>query len=172
MSPEIAQRAAAGDGPAAERLARVVFVALVVACGAAFIVTQRLKHTPTAVQDFKLTPVFSPTPEGHIKEERISFKLARADAVTVTVLDSGEHTVATLARARRVPRYKQFSLRWNGREGPPRGYTVTVGPQGTTIVTPRNAGRGAPAGEYHVRVALREQNRSVISPRGFALVRK
>ena len=71
-------------------LARVVFAALVLACFAAFIITQRLKHTPTAVQSFKLTPIFSPNPTGHIKAERISFKLAKADEVTVTILDSSE----------------------------------------------------------------------------------
>ena len=49
-----------------DRLARAVFALLVVACFAAFFVTQRLKHTPTAVQAFKLTPFFSPTRAGHI----------------------------------------------------------------------------------------------------------
>lgn len=153
-------------------LARVVFALLLLACFAAFIVTQRLKHTPTAVQDFKRTPVFSPTPAGHIKEERISFKLARADRVTVTIVDSTERTVATLVRDRPVARYKQFALRWNGRTGTARGNTVAVGPTGTTIVTPVNTGSPAPEGEYHVRVTLREQNRSVLSPTGFTLVRK
>jgi hypothetical protein len=162
----------AADGPAVERLARIVFTLLVVACFAAFVITQRLKHTPTAVQDFKLTPFFSPTPAGHIKAERISFKLARADDVTVTIVNSSEDTVATLVRERPVVRYKQFSLRWDGRTGTARSYTVATGPRGTTIVTPVNSGAPAPAGEYHVRVALHEQNRTVISPNGFTLVRR
>ena len=51
----------AGDGRrgtrrTADPLARVVFALLVLACFAAFFLTQRLKHTPTAVQRFKLTP--------------------------------------------------------------------------------------------------------------------
>ena len=154
-------------------LARVVFGLLVLACFAAFAITQRLKHTPTAVQRFELTPVFSPTPAGHIKTESISFKLAHAERVTVTIVDSAEDTVATLVRDRPVVRYKQFSLRWNGRMGPARGYTVAGGPDGTTIVTPVLTGRGAPAGEYRVRVSLLgQQGRSVFSPRGFTLVRK
>jgi hypothetical protein len=160
------------DGPAVDRLAQVVFALLVLACFAAFIITQRLKHTPTAVQDFKLTPFFSPTPAGHIKAERISFKLARADDVTVTIINSSEDTVATLTRERPVVRYKQFALRWNGRMGTARSYTVATSPKGTTIVTPVNMGPPAPAGEYHVRVSLREQNRTVISPNGFTLVRR
>jgi hypothetical protein len=154
-------------------LARAVFAVLVLACFAAFIVTQRLKHTPTAVQRFQLTPVFSPAAAGHIKEEAISFKLAHAEAVTVTIIDSAGNTVATLVRDRPVARYKQFSLRWNGRVGTAHGYTVRGGVDGTTIVIPAIAGRPAPAGEYRVRVTLRDQhNRPVLSPRSFTLVRK
>ena len=148
-----------------------MFAALVLACLAAFVITQRLKHTPTAVQSFKLTPIFSPMPTGHIKAEQISFKLANAERVTVTILDSDERTVATLVRDRPVARYKQFSLRWNGREGTAYIKTVAAGPDGTTIVTPLNTGAPAPAGEYHVRVYLREQRRAVLSPTGFTLVR-
>ncbi len=134
-----------------DRLALLVFVLLVLACFAAFFVTQRLKHTPTAVQRFQLTPFFSPTPSGHIKQEHLSFKLSRADHVTVTIVNSAGATVATLARNRSVPRYKQFKLHWTG---------VTT------------AGGAAPAGEYRVRVSLREQHRSVYSPRNFTLVRR
>jgi hypothetical protein len=154
-----------------DALARAVFALLVLACFGAFILTQRLKHTPTPVQHFQLTPRFSPTPSGHIKQERISFKLARADAVTVTILDSAGDTVATLVRDRPVARYKQLSLRWNGRRGVPRGYTTLTTADGTTIVTPINTGSPAPAGEYRVHVTLREQHRTVPGPRNFTLVR-
>jgi hypothetical protein len=162
----------AGGGPAVEKLAQVVFALLVAACFAAFIVTQRLKHTPTPVQHFSLTPRFSPTPRGHIKEEQISFKLARADAVTVTILNSAGETVATLVRGRPVARYKQFSLRWNGRTGGPHGSTTVTAADGKTIVTPNNTGAPAPAGEYRVHVALRDQHRTVPGPRDFMLVRR
>jgi hypothetical protein len=138
----------------ADPLARWVFAALVIACFAAFFVTQRLKHTPTAVQSFHLTPVFSPAPTGHIKEERISFKLTQAEKVTVTVLDAKDNEVATLASARPVPRYKLFKLRWNGRLGAAGG------------------GSPAPAGEYRIRVSLLGQHRQVTLPRSFTLVRK
>jgi hypothetical protein len=149
-----------------------VFALLVVACFGAFILTQRLKHTPTPVQHFQLTPRFSPTSPGDIKQERISFKLARADAVTVTILNSAGDTVATLVRERPVARYKQLSLRWNGRMGMSHSFTTMTSTDGTTIVTPVNIGSLAPAGEYRVHVALRAQHRTVPGPRSFTLVRR
>jgi hypothetical protein len=160
----------AGDRPVGDRPARVVFALLVVACFAAFLITQRLKHTPTVVQLFKLTPSFSPTLPGHIKAERISFKLARADEVTVTIEHAAGGEVATLVRDRPVTRYKQFSLRWNGRVGAARTYTVLEGRNGHAILLPVNDGTLAPSGDYRVRVSLREQHRSVLSPRTFSLV--
>jgi hypothetical protein len=160
------------EGAATDRLAQVVFALLVLACFAAFVITQRLKHTPTAVQSFKLTPIFSPTPTGHIKAEQISFKLAKADEVTVTILAADGNEVATLVRNRPVVRYKQFSLRWNGRMGEAHRFTIRLGADETTIVTPLNTGAPAPAGEYRVQVSLREQHRSVRSPSGFILVRQ
>ncbi len=151
-----------------ERPARIVFAALVLASFAAFFITQRLKHTPTVVQRFELIPFFSPTPSGHHKEERISFKIKQDDQVTVTVLDGSERVVATLARNRPLKRYTQLSLLWNGREGP--NTSASEGPG--LLVGSFNQGAPAPAGEYHVRVSLRDQARTVISPRGFRLVRR
>lgn len=174
MSAAAVRGASSGDEyeQGVERTGRIVFTLLVLACFVAFFVTQRLKHTPTAVQSFMLTPFFSPTPAGHIKAERISFKLARADEVTVTVIDTDGDTVATLVRDRAVPRYKQFSLRWNGHEGTARAYTVALSADGhSSIVTPITRGKLAPAGEYRVRVRLHEQSREVLSPRSFTLVR-
>src|SRR5262249_11266215 len=104
--------------------ARAVFGLLVLACLAAFFVTQRLKHTPTAVQRFKMTPSFSPTLAGPAKEESVSFRIAHSDAVTVTIISARGDDVATLVRDYPVVRYKRFSLRWNGRLGVARGYSV------------------------------------------------
>ncbi len=148
-----------------------MFALLVVACFVAFFLTQRLKHTPTAVQAFKLTPRFSPTPAGHIKQERISFRLARSDEATVSVVDSAGAEVARLLHDYPVQRYKQLSLRWTGRLGTAHGYSFVAGPQGRPAIQPRLSGAPAPAGEYRVRVTLREQHRSVLSPRSFTLVR-
>jgi hypothetical protein len=169
--------AAGGEGASrppeagVEPLARVVFAALVVACFVAFFVTQRLKHAPTAVQQFDLTPFFSPTPAGHIKLEQISFKLEHAERATVTVIDSRGNTVATLLRDYPVRRYKQLSLRWDGRRGTAMGYTTGTVEDGRSYLVPSNTGAPAPAGEYRVRLALSGQPSAVLSPHSFTLVR-
>jgi hypothetical protein len=157
--------------PSFDRSASTVFALLVIACFVAFFLTQRLKHTPTAVQLFKLTPFFSPTPAGHIKAERISFRLAHDDYATVTIEDSAGTVVATLVRGLPVARYKALSLRWTGRRGTAHGYALLGGATGRTILQPRLSGPVAPAGVYRVRVSLRRQHRSVQSPRSFTLVR-
>lgn len=171
--------AAAGmdDGSAAERasapgsdpLARSVYALLVLACFAAFLITQRLKHTPTAVQKFKLTPFFSPYPTGHVKQAAISFKLAHAEAVTVTIIDAKGNTVATLVSHHPLARYKAFSLRWNGRRGVAHRFATTTTPRGLAILLPEIKGAVAPAGEYRVRVALQHHG-PVLSPQSFTLV--
>jgi hypothetical protein len=152
-------------------LAGWVFAALVLACLVAFFVTQRLKHTPTAVQDFKLTSYFSPFPSGHLKLEAISFKIAHADEVTVEILDSRDNTVATLVRDRPVARYKQFSLRWNGRRGSARRYSHIVTAAGRRILVAEPAGPLAAAGEYRVGVSLLGRGQRLLLPRSFALVK-
>jgi hypothetical protein len=152
-----------------DRVARAVFALLVLACFVAFFVTQRLKHTPTAVQRFEMTPVFAPARRGQLELEKISFKLAQADQVTVTIVDSAGNEIATLVHAYHVPGYKQFSLRWNGRGGEPRGYSILTSPDGAKSLLPANHGARAPVGEYRVRVTLLKRGGSVLSPRSFRL---
>jgi hypothetical protein len=153
-----------------ERLAAVVFAVLVLACFGAFFLTQSLKHTPTAVQRFELAPTFSPYGRTHDREARISFKLASADEVTVAIVDSEGDVVATLVRDYPAPRYKQFSLRWNGRRGPPVRYEHLTSASGHRTLVPVNAGRIAAPGEYRVRVTLHRGGTEVLSPRSFSLV--
>jgi hypothetical protein len=167
-----AARSDAVDRPLDRRVPGIVFALLVAGCFVAFFLTQHLKHTPTVLQQFKLTPVFSPTPSGHIKVEGISFKLAQADEATVTIIDSRGTDIATLVHDHPVERYKQFSLRWNGRRGKSRRLAWVAGPNDHRILTPILDGPPAPAGVYRVRVGLRRQHRSVLSPRSFTLVRR
>ena len=158
-------------GPADGGLAAAVFAVLVLACFAALIVTQRLKHTPTPIEAFKRTPTFRPGAPGPLGEERIAFKLTRADRVTVTVEGSSGEAVATLVSGLPVGRYRVVSLRWNGRRGAARGYGVIRRADGYTTLVPHNRGALAPAGEYKARVALLRQKRSIPSPQSFELVR-
>jgi hypothetical protein len=151
-------------------LATAVFALLVAACFGAFFLTQRLKHTPTAVQRFQRTPTFAPRSAiAEQREEHISFKLAKADSVTVAIVDSNLDVVATLLRDYPLPRYKQLSLRWNGRRGIARGYGTLVSASGHRTLVPRTAGPPAPPGEYRVRVNLLRQEREVLSPWSFTL---
>ncbi|MCW2970897.1 MAG: hypothetical protein JWO23_2024 [Solirubrobacterales bacterium] len=174
MTPPAAALDSEGaNGAAASRpapLAALIFALLVVACFAAFFISQRLKHTPTLVQRFERTPSFTPSgrPPGNL--EQISFKLAGADDVTVAVIDVKGNVVATRVRDRPVARYKQFSLRWNGRRGTTHHFRQLATASGRPIVVPVNTGRLAPPGEYRVRVSLRKHGGSVLSPFSFTLV--
>jgi hypothetical protein len=160
---------AQASAPGSDLLARIVFAALVLACFAAFLITQRLKHTPTAVQEFDLTPYFSPYPSGHVKQAAISFKLAHADEVTVSIVAADGNTVATLVRDYRVARYKKFSLRWNGHRGIAHSVSTLRTPHGLRIVAADNIGALARAGEYRVRVGLHGHS-PVLSPLTVTLV--
>jgi hypothetical protein len=150
-------------------LARTVFAVLVLACFLAFFLTQRLKHTPTAVQEFKLDPYFSPS--GKHKVERISFKVAHAERITVQVLDTASgDVIATLVRNYAAPRYKIISLRWNGHRGV--AHTIRTGhtASGRVVLSPVNTGALAPGAEYRVKV-VREEGHPILSTRSFTLVR-
>jgi hypothetical protein len=160
---------ARGEPWQAQRLARVVFAVLVVACFAAFVLTQRLKHTPTVVQNFQADKAFRPTsvpaascrgkvPRAQVNAseriEYLSFKPTHAEAVTAEIIDSSERYVATIVRDMRTERYKQLSLCWNGQRGP------------------MQRGGLAPAGEYRVRVKLHGLNRTVNATDTFKLERR
>lgn len=170
MHEAVRGRGGTGEANADQMLARIVFALLVVGCFAALLVTQRLKHTPTLVQEFKLTKVIAPASKGESREEHIAFKLAKADSVTVTIESSSGGTVATLVRSLPVARYKILSLRWNGHRGTAHGYGVLRKADGYTTLLPHNRGRVAPPGEYTVRVSLRREARSIPSSRTFKLV--
>lgn len=161
-----AARRSRGETGQAQRLARVVFAVLVVGCFAAFVATQRLKHTPTPVQEFKMDEAFHPTRvpaaacrgrvpaslvNSSVRVEYLAFKIAQADAVTVEIVDSANDRVATIVRDLPVARYKPLSLCWNGQLGP------------------TERGGLAPAGEYRLLVHLHNQDLTRYSTRSFRL---
>jgi hypothetical protein len=125
-----------------ETLTRAVFALLVLATFAAFFVTQRLKHSPTLVQAATAVPYIYPA-KGH-RKALISFKIKRADRVTVTVVGPTGDDVDTLASDFRMAAYQQQSFRWRG-----------------TL----SSGRRAPLGLYTIRIRLRDAGRSVLLTR-------
>jgi hypothetical protein len=164
--PGSAGRVAHGESREAQRLARVVFAALVVACFVAFVLTQRLKHTPTPVQHFEADVAFYPTSSpaarcrGRVRTSRVnaserieylSFKPAQAEAVTVEIINSAEKSVAMVVHALPAERYKQLSLCWNGQLGS------------------TQSGGVAPPGEYRIQVKLLSLDRTVKSTLSFKL---
>ena len=129
-------------------LARVVFGALVVATFAAFFVAQELKSQPGVVDSVTAFPLFSPNSDGRLDRGRASFRLKRADTVTVTVLDADGNDVRTLVDARRVKRRGRVRVAWDGRT---------------------DAGDRAPDGTYRLRLGLRREGRTLDLPREIKL---
>lgn len=153
---------------APEPLAKLVFGTLVLACFAAFAITQHLKHTPTVVQDFKMTPYLLPSATGRRRVEHLSFRISHTDEVTVTILDANNAVIATLLSNRPLARYTQLSLQWDGHGGPTTPPAPAAGTPHDPLV-PVDHGSLAARGEYRVRVSLRQQKRTVLSPRSFTL---
>lgn len=166
-----------GGDPALRRAGGAVFAALVVATVGGLFLAQRIKHTPTSVQGFRLHPLsFSPRSRTGPTTEQLSFRTAKTDQVTVAIVASSGDTVATLVRDLPWQRYLRLCLAWNGRRGVGgvlRGDATRpaagICPAEPTFALP--AGALAPAGDYRVRVSLRRSGHSVLSPSSFALAR-
>ena len=152
------------DGPS--RLATGVFAFLVVAALGSFFVIQRLKHTPTPVQAFMRTPSFLPTarpaascraPLSHAevlasrRNEYFSFRVARSEQVSVSILASTGRVVANVVSNLPLHAYRRVSLCWNGQSG-----------------ASENGGL-APPGEYRIRVTLPLSGREIEAPLSFTL---
>lgn len=153
------RRAAAPDP-----LAGVVFALLVLACIGAFFLTQRLKHTPTAVGSIRLTASFTPTAAAQGPSERISFHIIKTDRVTVSVVDSANDTVATIISAHPLRRYKRLLMYWNGHRGP------CPAPSAESCASTESGPLAAP-GFYRLRITLLDQHRTLYSPESFRLLR-
>lgn len=129
-------------------LVRATFGLLVLATFAAFFVTQRLKRSTPVVERVCCARVFSPNGDGVKDAAALRFDLPRGDDVTVSVVDGRGDEVRRLADDRRLPVGGPHRFSWDGRTG---------------------AGRVAPDGAYRLRVTLRRQGRSVVSPREVTL---
>jgi hypothetical protein len=131
------------------RLSQLVFGALVAATVAAFFVTQHLKSTTPVLtgNPYPNPSAISPGQTGcggQFTRTSLSFYLLhRADDVSVYVVDQSGSIVRTVASGRhmrRGVRHPDGDYSWNGRE---------------------DSGRLAPDGDYHFRIVLIHQNRSI-----------
>jgi hypothetical protein len=127
---------------------RIIFVALVAATFGAFFVAQRLKHTPTVLQEVHGARVFSPNGDGVKDRMQVRFQLKEADVISVDAIDEDDQIVASLLEDRRLRAKTPISVRWNGRF---------------------EDGERAGDGVYRLQVTLRNEARTVIMRRRFTL---
>jgi len=186
-APDARQRitAAATDGAgsasprALSALKTVVFAALVLLTIAALFIAQRAKHVPTPAQRFILSPsalTLSESAPG--AAEQLSFQVTQRERVSVEIVNSQGEVVAQLVHEIPVTPYLRLCLQWNGR----RGIGHAIYRDGALVMHPlalcqeapvaaQPRGRLAEAGEYRVRVDLRHEGRTIISPVAFTVRR-
>jgi hypothetical protein len=123
-----------------------IFAVLVAATFAAFFVAQRLKAAPTVVQQLKYSSFFSPNRDGRFDRAHVTFKLEKADDVTVELVDADGDPVKTLLDDRHLGAYQPLkpSLSWDGTD---------------------DEGRVVPDGRYKVRLTLRHLGRTIVGQR-------
>ena len=121
-----------------------MFAALVIATVGAFFVTTRLKRSTPVIEQLTFRRSFSPNGDGRFDAALFAFRLRRTDEVTVSIVNRDGDEVRTLAADVLLRGGQRHRFRWDGRN---------------------EAGRVAPDGEYHLRVGLRRQGRTVTSGR-------
>jgi flagellar hook assembly protein FlgD len=136
------------------RTPMIIFGVLVAATFAAFFVAQRLKNAPSVVQSLRIStgstvkgdpPVFSPNGDGRRERAHITFRLKKADDVTVHMINADGDQVRKLMD-RHLGAYQQIipSLSWDGRD---------------------DDGQLVPDGRYRISITLAHLGRTVISQR-------
>ena len=122
----------------------LVFAGLVIATFAAFFVTTRLKRAAPVIEQLTFRRSFSPNGDGRFDTAVFAFRLRRSDDVTVSIVKRNGDEIRTLVEDVFLERGRSHRFHWNGRN---------------------DAGQVAPDGEYHLRVGLRSQGRTVTSSR-------
>ena len=96
-------------------LTTVTLLGLLVATAAAFAYTEHLKLIKSPISGIKVSKVLSPICHCATGTATIQVKLRHPDNVTVSIVDSANHTVATLASGMRLPAHLPHVFPWNGR---------------------------------------------------------
>jgi hypothetical protein len=100
----------------ARYLPAALVLVLLVATGAAFVYTERLKLEPSPIRSTRVEPaLISPVCDCETGRTRISFRLRKNDVLTVSIVDSGGREVRRLATERPAPRVREATFFWNGR---------------------------------------------------------
>lgn len=95
-------------------LSTVFLLGLLLACAAAFAITEHLKLIKSPIYATHVTKLFSPVCGCATDQAEITFSLRSSDSITVTIVDSAGHEVATLATDQ--PAQKgSVTFHWNGR---------------------------------------------------------
>lgn len=136
-----------GPGRLQRWLVGSTVVGLLLATGAAFSITERLKLTPAPITGTRLSKLFSPVCRCSTNSASIVFRLRRRGEVEIDVLDSTGALVRRLARGRLGPGFVSF--RW-------RGY--------------REDGRISRDGAYRVLVRLYSEHRTIVLPNVIRLI--
>jgi flagellar hook assembly protein FlgD len=123
-------------------LSTVVLVGLLLATAAAFAITEHLKLIKSPIYGTRVTKAFSPVCHCATAKAKISFKLRRADVVTVAIVTTGRDPVATV-RSAVSEQAGRVTFFWYGRT---------------------DAGAVAPDGQYQPQVTLANARRSITMP--------
>jgi Flagellar hook capping protein len=96
-------------------LTTVTLLGLLVGTAAAFAITEHLKLIKSPIAGTRVSKVISPVCRCADSKALIQIRLRHADHVTVTILDSNLHKVATVASRESVPRGTPHQFFWDGR---------------------------------------------------------
>jgi FlgD Ig-like domain len=121
--------------------------ALLVATGLAFAETERLKLTPSPIIRTAVTKTFSPVCECDRDVASIRFSLRRRDTIDLDIIDGSGAVVRSLVRS--TPKARgTVKIYWNGHD---------------------DSGVVAAEGDYHARVHLARQRRTIVLPNPISL---
>ena len=112
----------------------------------AFFVSQRLKNAESVAEYTKLRHYFSPNGDGVRDVDRITFKVEKADRLTITVVNRDGDRVRRLATGVDARPERPVTVVWDGRS---------------------DDGIRAPDGRYRLQVGLRRTGRTVTIPGAF-----
>ena len=114
---------------------------LLVATAAAFVITERLKLTPSPILDTLVSKTFSPVCGCATRSATVTFRLRRGGRVGVEVINASDALVRRLAQRTFGAGFVFFT--WFGRD---------------------QTGRISPDGDYKIRVRLLSQHRTIVLP--------